>query len=309
MDVSALLAEIEAFGGPRRHPPHGGALELRLSAALPLLRDLAGSSRALPARQLMRALEFDEERLGRWRLEHKLIQALVLRHYAPESIPATGGFDGMVRGVERSGYRELLRARFPKGFVIKTALGDCSGNDCDSRTEAALSWMESGGRKAPAPHTLVDEEFIVQERIPIRHEYRVHTVEDRVIEDLTVRRHRGAVGPGERRGPNDYVQAILDKLPAGLTAGSMLAWDVAQTVSGSFATVEVNIGGIHRVYNPGFHLSGYYHHKHYGGVYTARLLGFAERAYECRIEAIADAPEFPVENSYYADVADWKGRF
>src|SRR5207248_1104398 len=116
---------------------------------------------------------------------------------------------------------------------------------------------------------------------------RVHTVEDRVIEDLTVRRHAGAVGPGERKAPNDYVQTILNALPAGVTAGSILGWDVALTEEGFCATIEVNVGGFHTVYNPGFHSSGFYHHKHYGCVYTARLLLFMERTYGCRITVLS----------------------
>jgi hypothetical protein len=307
--ISPLLAEIDAFAGPRRRPPLNCDLELALSAAIPLLNDLAASTRALPTRQLLRALNFDERRLGEWRLEHKLVQALVFRHYSPESLPVTCGFDDLVQGVEARGFRDLLRARFPRGYVIKTALGDGSSNDCDARTEAALKWMESGARTVPVSNSPTDEEFIVQERLAIRHEYRVHTVEDRVIEDLTVRRHAGAVGPGERSGPNAYVQSILERLPAGITAGSILAWDVALTVSGSISVVEVNIGGIHTVHNPGFHSSGYYHHKHYGSVYTARLLKFIERTHDCRIGLIPDAPDYPVENAYYADVADWKDRF
>jgi len=102
----------------------------------------------------------------------------------------------------------------------------------------------------PGAGTLTDEEFIVQERQYIRNEYRVHTIEDRVIGDLTVYRHQGSVKSDERHGPNGYVQRILDALPAGITSSSNLGWDVALLDTGSFAVIEVNIGGIHTVYNP-----------------------------------------------------------
>jgi hypothetical protein len=161
----------------------------------------------------------------------------------------------------------------------------------------------------PGAGTLLDEEFIVQERKSIRYEYRVHTVEDCVIEDLTVHRHQGTVSPGEREGPNRYVREMLDRLPAGITSGSILGWDVARLEDGGLATIEVNIGGIHAVYNRGFHASGFFHHQHYGAIYSARLLLFLERAYNCRIQVIADAPEFPEENYFYSEIADWKHRF
>ncbi len=304
-----LIRQIDAFTGPRRRGPVDGDLELRLSDALPLLPQLAATTRALPMRQVLLALGFDERRLPAWRLEHKLAQALVFRHYCPESLPATRGLDRLAQDVDVRELRNTLREAFPRGFVIKPALGDCSGNDCDYLTEAALSWIESGARHMPGAGALTEEEFIVQERKNIRHEYRVHTIEDRVIEDLTVHRHQGALRPGERDGPNRYVQGMLDALPAGITSGSHLGWDVALLEDGGFAVIEVNVGGIHTVYNPGFHASGFFHHRVYGAIYSARLLLFLERTYRCRIAVVADVPERRDEHYFYSEVADWKTRF
>jgi hypothetical protein len=307
--AAPFLSAIEAFDGARRRPPLESDLELRLSDAIPLLPEIAATSRALLTRQAMRAMGFDERRLLPWRLEHKLVQAHVFRHYCPDSVPPTCGLDRLVQGIDLRDLRRTLAARFPEGFVIKTGLGDCSGKEIDYRTEAALAWLESGARYMPGAAGLTDEEFIVQERKRLRCEYRVHTVEDRVIEDLTVHRHQGTVAPGEREAPNEYVQKMLHALPAGITAGSILGWDVARLEGGGFATIEVNVGGIHPVYHPGFHVSGFFHHQHYGAIYSARLLLFLERAYNCRIHVLADAPEFAEENYFYSEVADWKSRF
>jgi hypothetical protein len=310
LQMARLFAEIGKFEKPRRRAPCNAELALALSDAIPLLPALAASTRSLLTRQLLLALGFDELRLGIWRLEHKLIQAWVIEHYSPGSLPATQGLDRMVwQAGHHAKLREFLRDRFPSGFVVKTAIGDSSGEDCDYRTEVALSWIERGGRLTPQPGILIQEEFIVQERVRIRLEYRVHTVEDQVIEDLTVRRYHGAVGSGERAGPNTFVQSILDALPAGITSGSTLAWDVALLEGSRFSIIEINVGGMHTVYNPGFHSSGYYHHQHYGCVYTARLIKFVERAYGCRIHVLADAPQFTVENKFYQDVEDWRACF
>jgi hypothetical protein len=309
MLLEPLIHEIEGLHVPRRREPVGGDIELRLSDGIPLLPQLAASTRALLMRQVILAMGFDETRLSRWRLEHKLVQALVFRRYVPDSLPLTYGLDRLTWGVRPDELRAFLKARFPQGFVIKTALGDCSGDEIDSRTEAALSWMESGVRFTPGPGTLVDEEFIVQERKRLQREYRVHTVEDRVIGDLTVHRHRGSVEPGERRGPNEYVQRILSSLPAAIVSGANLGWDIALLDDGSFATIEVNIAGIHTRWNPGFHASGFFHHKDYGAIYTARLLLFLEEAYRCNLTVIADVPERFDEQYFYSDVADWKLRF
>lgn len=308
-EILPLIQQIEAFPEPRRRATLEPEIELSLSAAIPLLPALAASTRGLLTRQLLHMCGFDERRLGKWRLEHKLIQALVFQHYFPASLPRTYGFCRLQQATGAAGLRQILPARFPTGFVIKPALGDSTGNDCDSRTEGFLCWIENSARLTPLPGPLAEEEFIVQERKVIRHEYRVHTVEDRVIEDLTVRRHAGAVGPGERKAPNEYVRGILNALPAGITAGAILGWDVALTAEGGCSAIEVNIGGLHTVYNPGFHSSGFYHHAHYGCVYTARLLLFMERTYGCRITVRADAPEYPNEHRFYSDVAEWKTRF
>jgi len=304
-----LIRQIGQFTGLRRRGPVDDGLELRLSDAIQLLPQLAASTRALMLRQVLLTLGFDERRLPFWRLEHKLAQAHVFRHYYPDSLPLTCGLDRLAQGANPSDIRRLLCESFPGGFVIKTALGDTSGNEIHNRTEAALSWIESGGRYMPGAGRLTDEEFIVQELKNIRREYRVHTIEDSVIEDLTVHRHQGSVRPGEREGPNGYVRRILDSLPAGITSGSQLGWDVALLQDGSFTVIEVNIGGIHTVYNPGFHSSGFYHHKNYGAIYSARLLLFLERTYGCRIAVIADAPEYHDEQWFYSEVADWKSRF
>jgi hypothetical protein len=304
-----LIRQIDQFCGARRRGPVDDTLELRLSDAIQLLPQMAASTRALMLRQVLLTLGFDEKRLPFWRLEHKLAQAHVFRRYCLDSLPLTCGLDRLAQGMNPSDLRKLLLERFPGGFVIKTALGDTSGNQIHSRTEAALSWIESGGRHMPGAGRLTDEEFIVQELKNIRCEYRVHTIENSVIEDLTVHRHQGSVRPGEREGPNGYVQRILDSLPAGITSGSNLGWDVALLQDGSFTAIEVNVGGIHTVYNPGFHSSGFYHHKDYGAIYSARLLLFLERTYRCRIAVIADAPEYPDEQWFYSEVADWKTRF
>jgi hypothetical protein len=86
--IEEVAAEIANCGLPRRRPPLTSRLDVRLSEALGLVEGLGGSKRALPVRQLLRALGFDEARHLQWRMEHKLVQALVLQSSIPEIIPA-----------------------------------------------------------------------------------------------------------------------------------------------------------------------------------------------------------------------------
>ena len=69
---------------------------------------------------------------------------------------------------------------------------------------------------AAAPRRIEDEAWIVQEKVRIEKEYRVHSIEDRVIDDLTLLRYGTGDIPGERDAPNTFVQRLLDRLPGDL---------------------------------------------------------------------------------------------
>src|SRR5262249_32599472 len=95
--IKALAEGIANCRLPRRRAARQSRLDLRLSDGMGLLLGLAGSSRALLVRQLLRELGFDENRHVQWRLEHKLVQAMVLHQWVPEWIPVSCGLDTLVR--------------------------------------------------------------------------------------------------------------------------------------------------------------------------------------------------------------------
>ena len=291
---------------PRRRPARA-EIDLRLSSGVRLIEGLAGSTRALPVRQVLRALGFDEHRHLQWRVEHKLIQALVLRHWIPESIPVTCGLNSLVRRYGPKGLRHFLANNYPGGFLIKDALGDSSGElpNCNNG-ELILDKLEAGS--TPPPGLLLDETHVVQERVEIVTEYRVHSLEDEVIPDLTFRRYDAGSIVDEREAPNAFVNALLGKLPDALVGGSLLAWDIALQPSGEFAVIEVNFSGFHPAFKRGFHCSGYFHDQHWGACDTARLLNHVARSGGTEVVAEPDAPEHPAENRFYAEVAAWQQR-
>jgi hypothetical protein len=104
------------------------------------------------------------------------------------------------------------------------------------------------------------------------------------------------------------VQSALDLLPDAMVGGSLLAWDVALTRDGQFVIVEVNFSGFHPVYKRGFHCSGYFHDYNWGACDTARLLNHVARRDDVDVVVHADAPDYPEENRFYADVANWQRR-
>jgi hypothetical protein len=306
--INEVTAAIDRCAGPRRRLPLSGPLELSLSAAIPLLEGLGAGTRAVLVRQLLRGLGFDERRFLPWRLEHKLVQSLVLQSYFPGIVPVTTGLDTRVAGIGPAAIREYLTGEFPSGFLIKTALGEASGESRNGdRSEEVLRALAEGTRTA-MPRPLIDEEYIVQERIWIEKEYRVHTLEDLVVEDLTFHRFGAGSIPGERDVPNAFVQSVLDRLPDGIVGGSLLAWDVALTPSGGFTVIEVNFSGYQPAYNRGFHCSGFYHDARWGACDTARLLNHVARLDGVDLIVRADAPDHPLENQFYADADEWQQR-
>jgi hypothetical protein len=242
------------------------------------------------------------------------VQALVLNHLLPGSMPVTCGLNFRLRGIPRSKVREYLSNEFPDGFVIKETLGDSSGDRAGAdRAQWVLASLESaqlamkraeGEHSPPGCESLTEERYIVQQRIDIAHEYRVHSFEDRVILNLITRRYGDATVTSERDAPGAYVQGLLDRLPNGLIEGSLLGWDIAKTRGGGFSVVEVNFSGYHLVHRPGFHCSGYFHDPGSGRGNTARLLCHIGKSDGVRAIVVPDAATYRQENVFYQQVAD-----
>jgi len=152
------------------------------------------------------------------------------------------------------------------------------------------------------------EEWIVQEKIPIDMEFRVHSLQDRIIDDLAFRRYARGDIPSERGAPNRYVQSLLDRLPAGIVAGTLCGWDVARTPQGKFRVIEANFAGSHPVYRPGFQISGFFVNSDWGAKSTAQLMRFVEKRDRLRIDVIADVDIESKERAFYDDVNRWKQR-
>src|SRR5579872_1337615 len=304
--AAEVIHSIERRRVARRQRRCAPLIDLSLRAALPLLNGLGGGTRAVLVRQFLRALALDEHTHVNWRLEHKLVQALVLNASLPGVVPVTRGFRSALAHQSPAEFQHFLASEFPGGFVVKAALGDSSG---EGKTQLTIDdVLRDPSQHQPPPAQLTGEQVIVQEKIPIAQEYRVHSLEDTVIEDLTFRRYAGGSIPGERDEPNAIVQRMLDGLPDAIAGGSLLAWDVARKPSGDYALIEVSFSGFHPVFKRGFHCSGYYHDYNWGACDTARLLNHVMRSDGVEIVVHADAPERPEENRFYRDVAAWQRR-
>jgi ATP-grasp domain, R2K clade family 2 len=304
-----IAASIRAFEAPRRKTPSHTMLYLPVSQGEALSEGRASNYRAMLTRQICRGLSFDEHRHFNWRLEHKLVQALALNHFRPGVAPDSRGLGRQLQSIAPEFLRTTLERHFPRGFFIKPTLGDSSGDDEKSdRTRNVLAAVESGEMLAGAPSCISEEAWVIQERVPIRREYRVHSLQDRIIHDLTFRRYIPGNIPGERDAPNAFIQSLLDRLPAAFVTESLLGWDVALTTSGRFVVIEVNFCGFHPVYRRGYQCSGYFLDKDWGASNVARLLRFIERAYGMKVSIELDGPESPARQ-FYADAIRWKALY
>jgi hypothetical protein len=311
--TAAIRREIDECFIPRRRKPRGKSIRILLSEADVWREGMQEVQRAILVRQLFNALRLDEHRVFRWRLEHKLVQALILDAYLPGAAPVTRGLARLARtcATSRPGSNAALRGTleqlFPDGYHLKRALSDSSGDEdlANEAAERAMQAIEEGLMPDGIP-SIAEEEWIVQEKIPIDLEFRVHSIQDRVIEDLTFRRYARGDIPSERDAPNRYMQSILDRLPAGIVSGTLCGWDIARTPEGSFRIIEVNFAGFHPVYRPGFQVSGFFVNSDWGAKSTAQLMRFVERTDGVRIDAIADVDTDSKERAYYDHVNRWK---
>jgi hypothetical protein len=301
--TAQMRREIEACTAPRCVRAATRHIELRLSESAPWLKGLQEVSRVVLMRQLFNALRLDEYRPFRWRLEHKLVQALILDAYLPGMAPVTRGLSRMVSEYGIEDLQIKLNELFPIGYYVKRALSDSSGD------KGAAGNLDEALQTVPVGvESIADEEWIVQERIPIDVEFRVHSLQDRIVDDLTFRRYTGGDIPSERHAPNRYVQSLLDRLPAGFISGTLCGWDVARTPAGKFRIIEANFAGFHPVYRPGFQVSGYFVNLDWGAKSTAQLMRFVEKRDWLRIDALADVDVESKERTFYGDVIRWKQR-
>ncbi len=300
-EIRSIAREIEQCPAQRRRSVNSPVIRLSLSDSKLFSKGMRSTYRALIVRQLLHKFGFDEHRVFQWRLEHKLSQAMLLNHYAPGCVPVTRGLYRFVSKVNGD-LRCAIEEAFPAGYVIKEALGHSSGERgvMDRAAEALASsgdWV--------VPRRLSDEQWLLQQRIPIEKEYRVHSIEGDVIPDLTFHRFGSGNIPGERDRPNGYVERLLSRLPDAVVGGSLLAWDIALTPAGELKVIEVNFSGYHPVCGEGFQCSGYYQDVPWGASMIARLLRFVEDTDGISIHLDIDVNASSREADFYAEVIRW----
>ncbi len=295
-----LTASIDSVRLPRRRPRFAAPVPARLDKDDPLRSQITGSFGVYAVRALWKALGFDEHRKFRWRLEHKLVQSRVFNHYLGHEFPTSWGVGSLLRRGLRG---PLIDAILSDGVFAKEALGHLSGDFGEAEaTHEILENLFFHSAEPPRPETPIDEKWIVQERIAVEREYRVHSFEDVVLPGMTFDRYGPGSVPEGREEVNSYVESLLARLPDALVGESLYAWDVARLAGGRYRVIEVNLVGFHPVYERGFQASGFFQYHPHGPPLLAELLGYAEATYHVQVELSDDWEGEPNRDTSYLRV-------
>jgi hypothetical protein len=276
---------------PRRRDRFPDRVRVPTGGQPTLLHSVAGGPGAYLARVLWEAFGFDDRRTLGWRLDHKLIQATVLDHFAAGEPPRTWGLGELLRAVGRI---KLTDALLTGDLFVKRAIGHMSGDSGDpDATGHVLRRLWDGEDLSPDSDAPDAEEWVVQERLRVAHEIRVHSFEEMVVPGLTYNRYGACRIPADWSQVNEYVQGVLNRLPDGVVGQSLLAWDVARTPDGRFRVIEVNFAGTHAVYAPGFQVSGFFQTHPIGPPLMAVLCDHLAQRYNIELEFPDRWDEYP----------------
>ncbi len=276
-----IAKDIALFALSRDAGPSTRVLQFCPETAAGLIsgiRDTPAPWSFVPMRHVYRLMGFDECHPFRWRIEHKLIQALVINQFCSASVPVTCGLFRFVHEHLNGCIDPVVLNRELSTVYVKRALGSYADPNNTLETASAVQAVCARSRH-DVPDELCDELWIVQERLALVEEYRVHTLESSVVPDLTFLRRGNRPIREERKGPNEFVASVISHLPEAFLAHSLCGWDIGRLSNGRLVVIEVNLGGVHPVIEPGFQCSGFFVNKEFGEYHTARLLQFIEQRY------------------------------
>ena len=291
-----MAASIDAVAMPRRRPRFEETVPARLYQDDRLREEITGSFGVYVVRALWNALGFDEHRKFRWRLEHKLVQARVFNRYLGREFPNSWGVDALIR---RGLAEPLLDGLLSGELFAKEALGHLSGDYGEAEcTHEVLCRLIRGGERPPTGAPF-EERWLVQERIPLEREFRVHSLEDLVLPGMTFDRYGPFSVPEARDEVNAYVASILARLPNALVGESLYAWDIARLADGSFRVIEANLVGFHPVYERGFQASGFFQYHPHGPPLLVDLRGTSRSTYNVALEMCSRFENEPNRHGLY----------
>jgi hypothetical protein len=272
-------------------------LALELGADLALSRDLSGWWGAYIIRVILHSLNIDEHRIFSFRPEHKLNQYLIFQHYFRDQMPTSYGLKRLLKENGIDYFRKKIREH----FFIKAALGFGSRNkgNFDRTTEFRQIYEAINNSDEP------EEEWILQKKIKLQKEFRIHTFNQEVIYGLTFRT-MGLSEPDDFKKPEAYLQKVLERLPKQLTEGTLIGWDIGCIQHGKYRIIEANFTGYHPQYRSGFQTTGYVDDPSFGAIVSAWLNTYFDHRYSVKVDRLqagfGSEIQFLREFTYYSSI-------
>lgn len=256
-----------------------------------LTADLSGWIGALIVRRILYELGINEHHVFKWRPENKYIQYLILSHYSPGCMPKTLSLTDVLN---KNDWVPNIRRLIKSGYFIKATLGFGSGR---ARSFDRTSEFEQILLNHKTDHSFQNEKWMIQKRLNINQEFRIHTFGRDILYGLTLR-ISGVVGLKDFDQPQEFVKSILEKLPSSFIAGTLIGWDIGLTKKGKYYVIEANFTGFHPEYYVGFQTTGYVDDPPLGPVFCAWLHAYFRNKYKV---SIASADNLVMENFPYLE--------
>lgn len=295
-DLVKLILEIEGTKPQTiAEKPDDEFFELWLDPTL--TENLAGNIGAFFIRALLNKLNINEHHVLKWRLENKYVQYQVLNHYSPGCMAQTLSLSGLLH--QTDGIHEI-NTLCENGFFVKATLGDSSGRlhayDRTSELELIVN--------SYTDETNNLEKWVLQKRLALYNEFRVHSFGMDIIDGLTfIIKSTNTDNSGNCEA---FVKEVIQKLPETIVNGSLIAWDVGLTTSNEYYIIEANFTGYHQEYCPGFQTSGYFGDKKYGPIVCAWINNYCRNKYHVSINCVEpgllDSHEFCREFMMYKSI-------
>ena len=248
-----------------------------LQAYPSVINNLVGGIGVLFIRALLCEMGINEHHIFRWRMENKFIQYLVLSHYNPGSMPTTISLTDQLK--ETTGIQGV-KALFKAGFFLKATLSERTGFTKNFDRTADFEKIIKNMSFIHSPH---NEKWILQKRMSIKNEFRVHTFNNEILFGLTFLISGIDLSFNE---PEAFLQKMLKKLPDAILQGSLIAWDIALTVENQYYIIESNFTGFHPEFKYGYQTSGYFQEPIYGPIICAWFNNYVNLKYNLSLNAI-----------------------
>jgi len=234
-----------------------------------LISELSGNYGALFIRAMLYYLQVDEHHVLKWRLENKYKQYEVFEYYNPGSCPRSISLCSLLTS---AGGVQKVKDLFNEGYFLKSTLGDAS--------YSTHSWDKSWQLEQIIQQTDICEgryeRFMLQKKLQIQSEFRIHTFCKDIIPSLTFLIQGNKQ---YRDGAEEFLNNILPNFPDAILEGTMIGWDVALTYDSQFHIIEANFTGFHPKYRKGFQTSGFFDNHRYGPIICAWVNTFFRKNY------------------------------